>query len=44
MDSLDLASKYINKAVSLDAKHVIAQGLKGRIDQKIGAQNKDSIF
>ncbi|MEP0263007.1 hypothetical protein [Dokdonia sp.] len=44
MDSLNLASKYIDKAVSLDPKHLIAQGLKKRIDQKIGDQKKDSIF
>lgn len=44
MDSLNLASKYIDKAVSLDTKHMIAQGLKRRVDQKILDQKKDSIF
>lgn len=44
MDSLDLASKYIDKAVSLDSKHMIAQGLKKQVDQKLIDQKKDSIF
>ena len=44
MDSINLASKYIDKAVSLDQKHMIAQGLKRRIDQKRLDQKKDTIF
>ena len=44
MDSLSLAKKHIDKAVALDAKHMIAQGLSRRIDQKILDQKKDTIF
>jgi tetratricopeptide (TPR) repeat protein len=35
MDSLHLAKKYIDKAVALDPKHIIAQGLKRTIERNI---------
>ncbi|WP_299764112.1 hypothetical protein [uncultured Dokdonia sp.] len=35
MDSLQLAQKYIDKAVALDPKHIIAQGLKTTIEKSI---------
>lgn len=35
MDSLQLAKKYIDKAVALDPKHIIAKGLKRNIEKSI---------
>lgn len=35
MDSLRLAKKHIDKAVTLDAKHMIAQGLKSTIEKSL---------
>ncbi|MFT5891110.1 MAG: tetratricopeptide (TPR) repeat protein [Dokdonia sp.] len=35
MDSLQLAKMYIEKAVALDPKHIIAQGLKSNIEKSI---------
>ncbi len=35
MDSLQVAKKYIDKAIALDSKHIIAQGLKNNIEKRI---------